>query len=243
MQVKHDLQVTAEPMEGCPGIALRWLWAAPDGAPSFALRLIEVGPGASTPYHSHAHEHEVYVLSGQALLRGASRTHPLDPGDTALVLPYEEHQFVNRGPEVLRFLCGIPLPRESLESTEQAVSYTPIGRVENAFDEPASPEALRAAQSRIVLDPALAEGLTGLEPGGAVMVVFVFHRAAGYELLQHPRGDAARPKRGVFALCSPRRPNPIGVTVAELLAVEGNVLEVRGLDAINGTPVLDIKPA
>ena len=94
-----------------------------------------------------------------------------------------------------------------------------------------------------VIDPPLAEGLTGLKPGAHVMVVFVFHRATGHELLQHPRGDAARPKRGVFALCSPHRPNPIGVTVAELLGAEGNVLVVRGLDAINGTPVLDIKPA
>ena len=113
----------------------------------------------------------------------------------------------------------------------------------NEFHEPASPDTLRAAVSRIVIHPSLVEGLTGLEPGEKVMVVFFFDRAEGYELLQHPRGDKAQPKRGVFALRSPHRPNPIGVTVAELLAVAGNVLEVRGLDAINGTPVLDLKPA
>jgi tRNA-Thr(GGU) m(6)t(6)A37 methyltransferase TsaA len=122
------------------------------------------------------------------------------------------------------------------------VCYAAIGHVENEFDEPAPPETLREAVSRIVIDPALAQGLTGLEPGEPLLVLFSFHRTTGYELLQHPRGDTRRPKRGVFALRSPRRPNPIGVTTAELLAVEGNVLQVRGLDAINGTPVLDLKP-
>jgi tRNA-Thr(GGU) m(6)t(6)A37 methyltransferase TsaA len=73
--------------------------------------------------------------------------------------------------------------------------------------------------------------------------VFYFHHAQGFDLLQHPRRDTARPRRGVFALRSPRRPNPIGVTVVDLLSVEGNVLRVRGLDAIDGTPVLDLKPA
>jgi tRNA-Thr(GGU) m(6)t(6)A37 methyltransferase TsaA len=113
--------------------------------------------------------------------------------------------------------------------------------VENAFDEPVAPEVLLAAESRIVLDPALAEGLAGIQPGQRLMVVFHFHRAGGYELQQHPRGDPSRPQRGVFALRSPRRPNPIGVTVAEVLAVRGHILTVRGLDAINGTPVLDLK--
>ncbi|MGD2154797.1 MAG: TrmO family methyltransferase [Gemmatimonadales bacterium] len=243
MEVKHAPDVVAEPMEDVPGVTVRWLWAAADGAPNFALRLFEVEPGAASPHHSHAHEHEVYILSGQALVRGAGGSQPLAAGDTVLVLPFDEHQFVNTGPDVLRFLCGVPLSPESQAATAEPVTYSPIGRVENEFDEPASPETLRAAVSRVVIEPALADGLTGLEPGGNVMVVFYFHRSAGYELLQHPRGDAARPKRGVFALCSPHRPNPIGVTVAELLAVEGNVLEVRGLDAINGTPVLDLKPA
>jgi tRNA-Thr(GGU) m(6)t(6)A37 methyltransferase TsaA len=75
------------------------------------------------------------------------------------------------------------------------------------------------------------------------MVIFVFHRSAGFDLQQHPRGDATRPLRGVFALRSPRRPNPIGVSLVRLIAYHENILEVDGLDAINGTPVLDIKPA
>jgi quercetin dioxygenase-like cupin family protein len=108
MNVKRSLEVSAEPVEGVPGVTVRWLWAARDGAPTFALRLFEVEPGAATPYHSHAHEHEVYILSGQALVRGKSGGQSLGSGDTVLVLPNEEHQFVNTGLEPLRFLCAIP---------------------------------------------------------------------------------------------------------------------------------------
>ena len=117
------MNVPAEPVEGVPGVTIRWLWAAADRAPTFALRLFEVEPGASTPFHIHPYEHEVYILSGQAILRGATQEHTLGPGDTALVLPNEQHQFVNIGSEALRFLCGIPLPRESVGVTAQVSLY------------------------------------------------------------------------------------------------------------------------
>ena len=120
--------------------------------------------------------------------------------------------------------------------------FRAIGYVENEFREPAKPDVLTASLSHILIDPELLEGLSGLEPGMALLVVFVFHRAKGYDLLQHPRGDRSRPKRGVFSLRSPNRPNPIGNTEVELLAIEGNILTVHGLDAINGTPILDLKP-
>jgi tRNA-Thr(GGU) m(6)t(6)A37 methyltransferase TsaA len=129
------------------------------------------------------------------------------------------------------------------KKAQETVTYRAIGHVENDFNEPAASDLIRSAESRIVLDPALKEGLRGLEPGQRIMVIFYFHRSQGYDLCQHPRGDRRRPQRGVFALRSPRRPNPIGVTVVDLVAIEGNVLRVRGLDAINGTPVLDLKPA
>lgn len=118
-----------------------------------------------------------------------------------------------------------------------------IGYVKNEFDEPAPSEQIRSAESRIIIDPSLVEGIIGLEPGQQIMVIFYFHRSESYDLLQHPRGDRNRPKQGVFALRSPQRPNPIGVTVVELVNIEGNVLHVQGLDAIDGTPVLDLKPA
>jgi tRNA-Thr(GGU) m(6)t(6)A37 methyltransferase TsaA len=99
-----------------------------------------------------------------------------------------------------------------------------------------------ADESTIVIDPELAGGLQGLEPGDELMVVFYFDRSRDFELLQHPRGDRSRPKRGVFSLCSPRRPNPIGVTMVDLVEIRGNQLQVRGLDAFDSTPVLDLKP-
>lgn len=124
----------------------------------------------------------------------------------------------------------------------ETVSYHPIGYVENDLHEPAPPQVFEAAVSRIVVDPALVPGLEGIEPGQDLVVVFHLHRVQGYELRQHPRADPERPLRGVFALRSPRRPNPIGLTTVRVLAVERNVLTVRGLDAIDGTPVLDLKP-
>jgi tRNA-Thr(GGU) m(6)t(6)A37 methyltransferase TsaA len=140
---------------------------------------------------------------------------------------------------VVTFSNACPIPGK----TEESIAYTAIGHVENEFKETAPVDKIRSAESRIVLDPALTEGLTGLEPGQQIMVVFYFHRSSDFDLLQHPRGDTTRPRRGVFALRSPRRPNPVGVTVVDLVSIEGNVLRVRGLDAINGTPVLDLKPA
>jgi tRNA-Thr(GGU) m(6)t(6)A37 methyltransferase TsaA len=124
----------------------------------------------------------------------------------------------------------------------ETFQFQAIGYVENEFRETTKPDILTASLSRIVLAADLVEGLSGLEPGMTLLVVFVFHRADGYELLQHPRGDRSRPKRGVFALRSPNRPNPIGITEVELLAIERNVLTVRGLDALDGTPLLDLKP-
>ena len=126
---------------------------------------------------------------------------------------------------------------------ESKISFVAIGYVENQFNEPVSASEIRAAESRIVLRPDLSEGLLGFEPGQRIMVVFYFHRSDSFDLQQHPRGDRSRPKRGVFTLRSPRRPNPIGITVVELVGIDNHILRVRGLDAIDGTPVLDIKPA
>jgi tRNA-Thr(GGU) m(6)t(6)A37 methyltransferase TsaA len=123
------------------------------------------------------------------------------------------------------------------------ISIQVIGIVKNPFDEFTPRETFEESESEIILDPELEAGLDGLEPGSQIYILFYLHRSHGYELHQHPRGDQTRPKRGVFSLRTPRRPNPIGLTEVELLSIEGHRLRVRGLDAINGTPVLDIKPA
>ena len=124
----------------------------------------------------------------------------------------------------------------------QPITLHPIGYVErDERDEELSGDKLRARPARIVFDPALTEGLLGLEPGSDVVVLFYCHRSTGYDLQVHPRGDPSRPLRGVFAVRSPRRPNPIGVTTVRVQRVEGHVLEVVGLDALDGSPVLDVK--
>ena len=124
----------------------------------------------------------------------------------------------------------------------ESVEVRPIGYVESEADESTPRDGWPSIESRIVLDTAMTQGLEGLEPGKDILVVFWFDRSRGFDLLQHPKGDTSRPKRGVFTLRSPHRPNPIGVSQVQVLAVEDNVLHVRGLDAYDGTPVLDIKP-
>ncbi len=131
--------------------------------------------------------------------------------------------------------CGTP-------ENEELILH-PIGRVENGLSISTPRATLKETVSKIVLKPELAPGLDGLERESRILVVFHFHLAEESELHQHPRGDPSRPRRGVFALRGPRRPNPIGVTEVELLEIRENVLLVRGLDAVDGTPVLDLKPA
>lgn len=140
---------------------------------------------------------------------------------------------------VTTFSNACPLPGKR----EPKILFSAIGHVENQFNEPVSANEIRNEESRIVLNSDFIDGLQGLEPGQQIMVIFKFHRSHGFDLLQHPQGDRSRSKRGVFTLRSPKRPNPIGITEVELLAIEGNILTVRGLDAINDTPVLDLKPA
>ena len=88
--------------------------------------------------------------------------------------------------------------------------------------------------------PDFEEGLTDIEGFSHLFVLWVFDRAAGYDLLVTPP-TATRP-HGVFATRAPRRPNPIGLTVVQLLRREGPRLHVRGLDMLDGSPILDLKP-
>ncbi|MFP3937743.1 MAG: TrmO family methyltransferase, partial [Phycisphaerae bacterium] len=94
--------------------------------------------------------------------------------------------------------------------------------------------------SRIELDDTHLVGLSGLSPGDRLDVLYWMHELGEDKhraMLVHPRGDKTRPQRGVFALRSPMRPNPIGVSLVTLEAVEGSRLLVRGLDAHDGSPV------
>ena len=103
----------------------------------------------------------------------------------------------------------------------------------------------RSNVSEIILRQDLAEALDGIEDFSHLFVIFWMHEIPKEErrtMKVHPRGRMDMPLLGIFATRTPYRPNPIGLTLVELLRVEGNVVTVRGLDAFDGTPVLDIKP-
>lgn len=99
--------------------------------------------------------------------------------------------------------------------------------------------------SDLVLEPRFAGGLRGIEKFSHVLVVFLMHQALfdpGTDLVNRPAGRDDMPEIGIFAQRARHRPNPIGTSAVRLESVKGNVLTVRGLDAIDGTPLLDIKP-
>ena len=122
------------------------------------------------------------------------------------------------------------------------VTFTPIGWVESEFSSYAPSDEMRKRPSRIVLRPDMAPGLMGLEEEEHILVLFNLHRATQYELQLHPGHNPENPIRGVFATRSQYRPNAIAATVANIVSVEDNIINVTGLDAQDGSPVLDIKP-
>ena len=124
----------------------------------------------------------------------------------------------------------------------QPVTFTPVGWVESEFSSYAPSNEMRNRPSRIVLRPELAPGLMGLEEEQHILVLFNLHRATQYELQLHPGHNPENPIRGVFATRSQYRPNAIAATVANIVSVEDNIISVTGLDAQDGSPVLDIKP-
>lgn len=129
-------------------------------------------------------------------------------------------------------------------SVTPATSYTPIGVVRSAYTEtaqiPKGPGAQHEAEGVIEIKAELEEGLTDIEGFSHLYVIWVFDREWETMLMAHPP-TADRP-HGVFSTRSPRRPNPIGLTVVKLIRREGRRLYVKGVDMLDATPVLDIKP-
>lgn len=108
MIVKDYRDVDAQGSYDAQGVSLRWVVAKEDGAPRFAMRVIDVQPGCSTPHHQHWWEHEVFVLSGKGVVKGGETEKPIEEGSVVFVPGDEKHQFVNTGAEVLRFICMVP---------------------------------------------------------------------------------------------------------------------------------------
>lgn len=124
------------------------------------------------------------------------------------------------------------------------VTMMPIGTMRTPFgttgEIPKGLDAKHDAEGSIEIDPPFEAGLQDIEGFSHLYVLWHFHRTDGYDLVAYPPSDD-RP-HGVFATRSPRRPSPIGLTVVQLLRRDGRRLHVRGVDMLDGTPILDIKP-
>lgn len=120
-----------------------------------------------------------------------------------------------------------------------------IGRVESPLTdlESAPRQADEGApEAWLVFEPEMLQGLRGLRPGDEVIVITWLDRARRDVLRVHPRGDTSRAEEGVFSTRSPHRPNPIGLHRVEITATDGRRVRVRQLEAVDGTPIIDLKP-
>jgi tRNA-Thr(GGU) m(6)t(6)A37 methyltransferase TsaA len=133
----------------------------------------------------------------------------------------------------------------NVEMVQTNFELTPVGRVESSLTDLASApnqgdEGAPAAW--LVFEPEVVDALDGIRPGDDIVVLTWLDRARRDVLRVHPRGDPSRRMQGVFSTRAPARPNPIGIHRVEVEAIDDNRLRVRDLEAIDGTPILDVKP-
>ena len=125
------------------------------------------------------------------------------------------------------------------------IAVRPVGWVRSDLRTTAgAPKQGRGSGQRatIELEPAYEPAARDIRPGDRLWVLTWLHLADRERLRGHPRGDVSKPERGVFSLRSPIRPNPIGLTLVEVVKSDGRRIEVEGLEVVDGTPVLDLKP-
>ena len=121
----------------------------------------------------------------------------------------------------------------------------PVGWVESPLTDPASAPKQGhegSPEAWLVFEPWVLQGLDGIRAGDEVIVLTWLDRASRDVLRVHPRDDVANPEQGVFNTRSQDRPNPIGLYPVEVVSIEGNRFRVRNLEALNGTPIVDVKP-
>jgi tRNA-Thr(GGU) m(6)t(6)A37 methyltransferase TsaA len=121
----------------------------------------------------------------------------------------------------------------------------PIGTVRSPLEDPATAPKQGdegAPDAWLVLEPSLVAGIDGIGAGDQVLILTWLDRASRDVLAVHPRGDRSRPAQGVFSTRSPDRPNPIGLHRVEVVEIDGNRIRVHGIEALDGTPILDLKP-
>jgi tRNA-Thr(GGU) m(6)t(6)A37 methyltransferase TsaA len=129
--------------------------------------------------------------------------------------------------------------------SQAGLEITPIGRVESPLTDPASAPNQGdegAPDAWLVFEDEVLEALDGIRAGDEVIVLTWLDRARRDVLRVHPRGDVSRAQQGVFSTRSPHRPNPIGLHRVEIMSIEGGRVRVRKLEAVDGTPIVDVKP-
>jgi tRNA-Thr(GGU) m(6)t(6)A37 methyltransferase TsaA len=140
---------------------------------------------------------------------------------------------------------AMPAADEQTVLVQTSYGLVPIGYVQSALraldDAPNQREGAPAAWIRF--DEQVGEGAKDLRPGDEIIVLTWLHLSPRDELSTHPEDDTSQPLTGVFSTCSPNRPNPIGLHRARIVARDGLQIEVDALEAIDGTPVVDVKPA
>jgi tRNA-Thr(GGU) m(6)t(6)A37 methyltransferase TsaA len=132
-----------------------------------------------------------------------------------------------------------------VQENQPRYEVTPIGRVESPLtDLAAAPKQgdEGAPDAWLVFEPAVLEGLEGIRAGDEVIVLSWLDRARRDVLRVHPRGDVSRAQQGVFSTRSPDRPNPVGLHRVEIVSIDGGRVRVRNLEAVDGTPIVDLKP-
>jgi len=108
IEKSSDIKKCAVDVEGAKDVEIRWLISKEDGAENFAMRMFELQPGGHTPLHTHAHEHEVFVIEGQGVFVFEGKEHEFSAEYVIFVPANKEHQFRNAGNSLLRMLCLIP---------------------------------------------------------------------------------------------------------------------------------------
>jgi tRNA-Thr(GGU) m(6)t(6)A37 methyltransferase TsaA len=124
-----------------------------------------------------------------------------------------------------------------------SIQLKAIGFVRTDAEELPRHWSVSGVEGTLVIDEEYSEGLRDVEPGQRIVVIFHFHLSPGFSpsLLRQTSGEHGS-EMGVFSTCSPIRPNPIGMSVVEVLGIRGANIDVRRLDMLDGTPILDIKP-
>lgn len=123
----------------------------------------------------------------------------------------------------------------------QQIKLNPIGVVKNNVKKPRFGNFANEI-SEIIIDKKFTEALTGIDDYSHVIIVYWMDKVKDYVIKHQPQGNPNVPVVGIFACRCPQRPNPIGMTTVKLIGHKGNKLKVKGLDVIDGTPVIDIKP-